>query len=166
MKKSILLLAAIFSIGVMFTSCKETKKEEVKTESEDIHNHEGEEMASSDVYQCPMDCEKGKTYDAEGSCPVCKMDLKVNASEMEHTENCTCKAGGECTCEEGKCQCQAEIACTKCEPGKCTCKAEATACSKCEPGNCTCKAEAVTTSKEGSKCGSKCGSSSKCSSKA
>ena len=28
MKKSILLLAAIFSIGVMFTSCKETKKEE------------------------------------------------------------------------------------------------------------------------------------------
>ena len=31
------------------------------------------------VYQCPMDCEKGKTYDQPGKCPVCEMDLeKVN----------------------------------------------------------------------------------------
>ena len=140
MKKSILLVAAIFSIAVMFTSCKETKKEEVKTESHDGHDHESEEMASADVYQCPMDCEKGKTYDAEGSCPVCKMDLKVNSSEMEHAANCTCKEAGECTCEGGKCQCQAEVA-------------SSSACTKCEPGNCTCKAEAITTSKEGSKCG-------------
>ncbi len=27
-------------------------------------------------YQCPMNCEKGKTYDEPGKCPVCKMDLK------------------------------------------------------------------------------------------
>ena len=27
-------------------------------------------------YQCPMNCEEGKTYKAEGKCPVCKMDLK------------------------------------------------------------------------------------------
>ncbi len=31
-------------------------------------------------YQCPMDCEKGKLYDAPGSCPVCKMDLKPVAA--------------------------------------------------------------------------------------
>ena len=29
-----------------------------------------------EVYQCPMQCEGDKTYNVEGSCPVCKMDLK------------------------------------------------------------------------------------------
>ncbi|WP_178986060.1 SCO family protein [Winogradskyella helgolandensis] len=29
------------------------------------------------VFQCPMQCEGDKTYDKEGSCPVCKMDLKL-----------------------------------------------------------------------------------------
>ena len=28
------------------------------------------------VYQCPMDCEEGKTYDKPGKCPVCEMDLE------------------------------------------------------------------------------------------
>ena len=28
------------------------------------------------VYQCPMDCENGKTYDSLLSCPVCKMDVR------------------------------------------------------------------------------------------
>jgi len=28
------------------------------------------------VYQCPMKCEGTKTYDHEGTCPVCKMILK------------------------------------------------------------------------------------------
>ena len=28
------------------------------------------------VYQCPMKCEGEKTFNAEGSCSVCKMDLK------------------------------------------------------------------------------------------
>ncbi len=27
-------------------------------------------------YQCPMKCEGAKTYDAPGTCPVCKMDLQ------------------------------------------------------------------------------------------
>jgi len=152
MKKSMLLVAAIFSIAVMFTSCKETKKEEAKTESHENHDHENGEMASHDAYQCPMDCEKGKTYEKEGSCPVCKMDLKAQKadSDAEHAEGCKCKEGGECKCEDGKCECKAETAsmekeCSKCEPGKCTCKGEAVAekakeCSKCEPGSCECKA--------------------------
>ena len=130
MKKSILLVAAIFSIAVMFTSCKETKKEEVKTESHDGHDHESEEMASADVYQCPMDCEKGKTYEAEGSCPVCKMDLKTKSVDADsmHADGCKCKEAGECSCEGGKCECKAGVAsnemeCTKCEPGSCKCKA-------------------------------------------
>ena len=28
------------------------------------------------IYQCPMDCEKGKTYQQAGKCPVCGMDLQ------------------------------------------------------------------------------------------
>ena len=35
-----------------------------------------ENNGTSVSYQCPMDCESGKTYDKEGICPVCKMDLK------------------------------------------------------------------------------------------
>lgn len=29
------------------------------------------------VYQCPMQCEGDKTYSEAGSCPICKMDLKL-----------------------------------------------------------------------------------------
>ena len=134
MKKIIFVFAAIFSSAVLFTACKETKKEEakeeIKIESHEGHDHEKEEMATTDVYQCPMDCEKGKVYDKEGSCPTCKMDLKVKSvdnKELENTVVCKCQEGGECTCAPGECKC-AEVAankmeCTKCEPGKCECKA-------------------------------------------
>jgi transcription initiation factor IIE alpha subunit len=37
---------------------------------------EGKEVTMNVVYACPMDCENGKTYDKEGKCPVCEMDLK------------------------------------------------------------------------------------------
>jgi hypothetical protein len=37
------------------------------------------------AYICPMDCEKGKTYDQPGQCPVCKMDLEVaTADQLRH----------------------------------------------------------------------------------
>lgn len=35
----------------------------------------------AEVYQCPMDCEKGKTYEKEGKCPVCGMDLELKTKE-------------------------------------------------------------------------------------
>lgn len=150
MKKSILVVAAIFSIAVIFTSCKDTKKKEVKTESHENHGHDKDAEMAHDEYQCPMDCEKGKTYEKEGSCPVCKMDLKTQKADGEHAEGCTCKEGGECKCEEGKCQCNAETAsvekqCDKCEPGKCSCKGKKMMkkemdCTRCEPGSCECKA--------------------------
>ncbi len=152
MKKSILLVAAIFSMAVMFTACKETKKEEVKAESHEGHDHSVDEKLATDAtYQCPMDCEKGKTYAEAGSCPVCKMDLKEQATAAPmHAEGCACKESGECTCESGKCKCMAETAsvvkeCGKCAPGECTCKTEEIAqsekeCSHCAPGACECKA--------------------------
>ncbi|WP_229664914.1 heavy metal-binding domain-containing protein [Polaribacter pacificus] len=36
-----------------------------------------------------MDCEKGKTYENEGNCPVCKMKLrkKVDESEDSHDDH-------------------------------------------------------------------------------
>jgi len=146
MKKSIFVFAAIFSFAVLFTACKETKKEEVKEEvkmeNHEGHDHDMKEVASNDVYQCPMDCEKGKTYTKEGACPKCKMDLKVLGAK--HTDDCKCKEGGECKCAEGKCECLAKAECTKCEPGKCTCKKEVAKvekeCTHCEPGSCECKA--------------------------
>mgnify|MGYP000444854433 CR=1 FL=1 len=131
MRKSIFVLAAIFSFAIVLTSCKETKKEEVKEEvqmeSHEGHDHSNEKMASN-VYQCPMDCEQGKTYEEAGSCPVCKMDLKMKSMEMEHAEGCKCVETGDCKCEGGTCECKKEMAanakeCTKCEPGKCQCKA-------------------------------------------
>jgi hypothetical protein len=154
MKKSILVVAAIFSIAVMFTSCKETKKEEakeeVKEEMHKDHDQDKEAEMAHDAYQCPMDCEKGKTYEKEGSCPVCKMDLKAQKADTDHAAGCKCLEGGECKCEEGKCQCKAETAsaemqCEKCEPGKCTCDGKEVVqkemdCTKCEPGSCECKA--------------------------
>ena len=40
--------------------------------SHDTETHEHEQHAE---YQCPMDCENGKTYDKPGTCPVCEMDI-------------------------------------------------------------------------------------------
>ena len=64
MKKIILSVLIIFTLSFTITSCEKEKKETPKTE------------VTAEVYQCPMDCEHGKTYDKAGSCPVCKMDLK------------------------------------------------------------------------------------------
>jgi len=35
-----------------------------------------EKSSGVDGFACPMKCEKEKVYKKEGSCPVCKMDLK------------------------------------------------------------------------------------------
>ena len=75
-KKTILALAILLMVGFTFTSCKKDKKEEVQTEATT-------EMASNVVYQCPMDCEKGKSYTEKGNCPVCKMDLKSKEVNMD-----------------------------------------------------------------------------------
>ena len=84
MKKPILLLALFLSVSIVLTSCKESKKEEHKTHTE--HGVEKADLAMNDAYQCPMDCENGKTYDKEGTCPVCEMNLqKVEKEEGEES---------------------------------------------------------------------------------
>jgi hypothetical protein len=76
MKKSIVMF--VFAMAALsFVSCKEEAKEETTEEMQ---------MAS---YVCPMDCEKGKTYEAAGKCPVCEMDLVAfeDAHEGHDHEN-------------------------------------------------------------------------------
>lgn len=92
MKKIILLLVLCLSAFVF--SCKDKAHEH----SEETHTHDGalenvdsesEEMASNILYQCPMDCEKGKSYVNEGACPVCGMALKGKKIDMDSDEHGT-----------------------------------------------------------------------------
>jgi len=59
------VILAFCSIMLMFSSCSNGP-----TETEE-----------SAIYQCPMECEGDKTYTEEGSCPVCKMVLKLVEAE-------------------------------------------------------------------------------------
>ena len=44
----------------------------------------------SGVFYCPMHCEGDKTYDKEGSCPVCGMDLVEQPSSKKSAQQYTC----------------------------------------------------------------------------
>jgi len=72
MKKTIVVM--VFAVaGLFITACGNKENKEAATE-ETAHSHKvGEEQHLA--YQCPMDCEKGKTYTEQGTCPVCKMEL-------------------------------------------------------------------------------------------
>ena len=48
-----------------------------KNESTSKETKQDTTQVAASVYQCPMDCEKGKTYDKPGQCPVCGMDLEI-----------------------------------------------------------------------------------------
>jgi len=85
MKKSILVLALFFSMSVFVVSCKDSKKE---TEVEQTQlGVEKADLAMNDAYQCPMDCEDGKTYEKEGTCPVCNMALQKADTEADENES-------------------------------------------------------------------------------
>ncbi len=71
MKKIIFILALFVSASAFLTSCADSK-----------NNTDDANAQMAEVYQCPMDCESGKTYDAAGKCPVCGMDL----AKVEHTD--------------------------------------------------------------------------------
>ncbi len=91
MKKTI--LAVVFlATSLVMTSCgdapkptnaAETPKTEVAPKATKV---EKKEVAVADVYQCPMDCEKGKTYDKAGKCPTCKMDITKVVKEEKTTK--------------------------------------------------------------------------------
>lgn len=108
MKKITIALALFLAIGMVFTSCENTKKgaekdvKEISTEIEkdakkvakevekgaeevgeaiDEGIEKTKDALAMNDYQCPMKCEGDKVYHEEGKCPKCKMDLKeVEAS--------------------------------------------------------------------------------------
>jgi hypothetical protein len=90
MRKLVFVMALIVATGTMFTSCKSDHKEEPDVVKDNVIENDAEvkeEMNKkliAGLYQCPMDCEKGKTYEEPGKCPVCKMDLKLKESEDDH----------------------------------------------------------------------------------
>lgn len=86
MKKLMYLSALLVCMSIIVVSCKEKKQEtEMETTTETSLGAEKADLAMNSVYKCPMDCEDGKTYDKEGSCPICKMDLKkVDKKEAEN----------------------------------------------------------------------------------
>lgn len=80
MSKKTILMMAIAIATFTVVSCDKKAKTETTTEKEG-HDHKDAE-AHQMAYVCSMDCEKGKTYDTPGKCPVCKMDLV----EQKHNE--------------------------------------------------------------------------------
>ena len=92
MKRFVLMMTVVFTIIAI--SCKkdhkhgpDTHQHEDQTEMKTESDSDNKEIAMSDAYKCPMDCEKGKTYDAKGQCPICKMNLKkVESKEDVHDE--------------------------------------------------------------------------------
>lgn len=80
MKKIVFILAIVASL----TACNKTKTAEAnaettKTTEATTQSQENKDGAASDTklaYVCPMDCEKGKTYDKPRKCPKCEMDLE------------------------------------------------------------------------------------------
>ena len=73
-KKSIVMMAlAIVTLTVVSCGKKENKEATKELEGRDHKKGEAHQLA----YVCPMDCEKGKTYDASGKCSVCQMDFIV-----------------------------------------------------------------------------------------
>lgn len=81
MKKIFLVLITTL---FLFTACQQATNE---NNEQDIHAHDHNGVGDpiekdntkvhpeKEAYICPMDCEEGKTYDKEGECPVCGMDL-------------------------------------------------------------------------------------------
>lgn len=76
MKKLFLFWVITFGLlSIVMASC---------NNSNNTGTEQTEEKAS---YQCPMDCEKGKTHDKSGQCSVCGMDLEK--MEATHDEDST-----------------------------------------------------------------------------
>lgn len=70
MMRKMMMTGCVALLCFFMTNCGEESAATSETETA-THEHAGQH------YQCPMDCEKGKTYEEEGKCPECKMDLKA-----------------------------------------------------------------------------------------
>lgn len=67
--KKIFIYLFIILVATSLFACGSNKNEENTTKE-----------LSAETYQCPMDCENGKTYTKPGQCAVCEMDLEKTSS--------------------------------------------------------------------------------------
>ncbi len=74
MKNIIIAALALVLSALAFAACKNDHSK---------HQSQAAAAAPGTKYICPMNCEKGKTYDQPGSCPVCHMDLEPMKAEVE-----------------------------------------------------------------------------------
>jgi P-type Cu+ transporter len=72
----------------MGTGNQAARNEAKHTESKHVHK-EGKQNSKGTHY-CPMFCEGEKTYDKAGDCPVCGMDLIVQATISQNKSGYTC----------------------------------------------------------------------------
>lgn len=70
--KALKYILVLILISVAFSSCNSDKKSKDNT---------------VEVYHCPMHCEGDKTYEVEGSCPICKMDLVLVENKLQSIED-------------------------------------------------------------------------------
>jgi hypothetical protein len=61
------------SIAAVIIACNNNRDQKLSTTDSTAVN---DSAAHKHSYRCPMNCEKGKTYDKEGNCPVCGMKLE------------------------------------------------------------------------------------------
>ena len=54
----------VFGLVLCFAACRNDPPNQLHHDPNYTH-----------AYVCPMDCEKGKTYEQPGECPVCHMKL-------------------------------------------------------------------------------------------
>lgn len=84
-----LFIACLFMAAFTLTSCGHSHEngdhshDDDNNKSEKTIDENSKEYASA--YVCPMHCE-GSGSDAEGKCPVCKMDYVMNPDHHEHAE--------------------------------------------------------------------------------
>jgi hypothetical protein len=58
--------------SLLITACNNGASNESTTATTEQDTADGHQHS----YRCPMNCEKGKTYDKPGKCPVCGMNLQ------------------------------------------------------------------------------------------
>jgi len=71
-------MAALFFFAACGGNTNNAEQDAQQEATENLDGADAQEV--SEVYACPMECEGEKTYDEEGKCPVCGMDLKVKES--------------------------------------------------------------------------------------
>lgn len=80
MKISTITLGALAIAVSSLSSCccgESCEKGEETTIIEETTDEVSEAAHSHAHYACPMDCEEGRVYEEEGTCPVCQMDLTL-----------------------------------------------------------------------------------------